>query len=659
MRGRVGTLIVCAVVLWTSGASLARASTDGAARLLVAFADDATVADRDAALHSIGGTIAGAIPAIGVTRVVTATEHDAVWASARIAHMPGVRFAEPDASVHVGFVPNDSLYLTDPYTGLGQWGLRMMRVDRAWDLARGSPKVIVATIDTGVDAAHPDLADSLLPPVGTITSTDPECQAGALDDNSHGTHVAGIIAAGANNGAGVSGVAFGVKILSIKALDCTGAGAISDVSSAIVYAADHGARVVNISLGTGDDSLALRSAVRYAQDKGLLIVAAAGNCGVVGPHCDFVNEIDYPAAYPGVLAVAATTTGGTHAMFSTQGAYVGVAAPGDRIVSTTPSYPTYQSARGQTTNYGVLSGTSQAAPLVSGLAELILSKDPSLTAAQLVQRIEATADDLGAPGFDTSFGAGRVNALRAISAPGGVYGAVYDTGKVPTMLAIGATAMITVKVTNTSSFAWQPNGQVRLAYHWIDASGGAAVWDGLRTAFPVAVPINGSLDLPTTVIAPRNPGRYLLRFDVVTEGVTWFSATGVPSGDTMVSVSNGLGASYAIAPVPPEFKVGRPIPLFVTVTNTGTVPWSASGTQPVRLSYHWLAPSGFVMVWEGARASLPADIAPGSSATLQLLVTGPYPGGYVLRLDLVQEGVSWFAAQGVAPKDIVVSVTPW
>ena len=658
MRSVFGASIVCALVIWTSGASVARAATVDGPRILVTFAADATTTERAAAAASVGGVIASTISPISVARIVAAPGRDAQAAIDTIARMPGVRFAERDAPVRLSFVPDDRLYLTDPYTGLGQWGLRTTHVDRAWDLVRGSPTVIVATVDTGVDPAHPDLVGSVLAPVNGLTTVSTGCQLGALDDNSHGTHVAGVIAAGVKTPAGVSGVAFGVKVLSIKALDCTGAGVVSDVAAAIVYAADHGARIVNVSLGTSDDSLTLRNAVKYAQDRGALIVAAAGNCGLGGPHCDFVNEIDYPAAYPGVLAVAATTTGDTHAMFSTQGAYVGVAAPGDRIVSTTPSYPTYQSARGQTTSYGVLSGTSQAAPLVSGLAALILSKDPSLTAAQLVQRIEATADDLGAPGFDTSFGAGRVNALRAISAPGGVYGAVYDTGKVPTMLAIGATAMITVKVTNTSSFAWQPNGQVRLAYHWIDASGGAAVWDGLRTAFPVAVPINGSLDLPTTVIAPRNPGRYLLRFDVVTEGVTWFSATGVPSGDTMVSVSNGLGASYAIAPVPPEFKVGRPIPLSVTVTNTGTVPWSASGTQPVRLSYHWLAPNGFVMVWEGTRASLPADIAPGSSATLQLLVTGPYPGGYVLRLDLVQEGVSWFAAQGVAPKDIVVSVTP-
>ena len=658
MRGRVGTLIVCAVVLWTSGASLARASTDGGARLLVAFADDASAADREAALHSIGGTIAGAIPAIGVTRVVTATERDAVWASARIAHMPGVRFAEPDASVHVGFVPNDSLYLTDPYTGLGQWGLRMMRVDRAWDLARGSSKVIVATIDTGVDAAHPDLADSLLPPVSTITSTDPECQAGALDDNSHGTHVAGIIAAGANNGAGVSGVAFGVKILSIKALDCTGAGAISDVSSAIVYAADHGARVVNISLGTGDDSLALRSAVRYAQDKGLLIVAAAGNCGVVGPRCDAVNQVEYPAAYPGVLAVAATTTGDTHAAFSSQGLYVGVAAPGDRIVSTTPSYATYQSARGQSRGYGVLSGTSQAAPFVSGLAALILSKDPTLTAAQLVTRIEATADDLGAPGFDTSFGAGRVNALRAVSAPGGTYGAVYDTTKVPASAATGATFMATVKLTNTSSFAWPANGQLRLAYHWLDASGRTVIWEGTRSALPASLPINGSIDLPTTIVTPKDPGRYALRFDMVNEGVAWFSGTGVPDGDAAVSVSNGFGASYAIGSSAFALKVGRPTSLAVTLTNTGTRTWPAAGSQPVHLGYHLLAPNGFVLVWDGSRANLATDVAPGQSATVQLPVSAPYGGGYVLRLDLVQEGVSWFSGEGVLPDDLAVAVSP-
>src|SRR5439155_34854 len=227
-------------------------------------------------------------------------------AAGALAHQRGVAAAEADGVIRLDFVPNDPLYLSDPYSGLGEWGLRTTRVDRAWDLVRGSPDVIVATVDTGVDANHPDLLGALLTPAQTLRNAGTSgCAISPVDDNSHGTHVAGIIAATANNGAGIAGVASGVKLLSIKALDCTGAGLLS------------------------------------------------------------------------------------------------VVAPGERIVSTTPTYATWQSARGMTLNYGVMSGTSQAAPFVTGLAALILSANPTLTPAQVVDRIKATADDLGASGFDT------------------------------------------------------------------------------------------------------------------------------------------------------------------------------------------------------------------------------------------------------------------
>src|SRR5207237_5885985 len=163
---------------------------------------------------------------------------------------------ERDSVVRLDFVPNDPLYLSDPYTGMGEWGLRATKVDRAWDLTRGSADVIVATVDSGVDANHPDLVGALLAPAQTLRNAGGSgCAISPVDDNSHGTHVAGIIAATANNGSGIAGVASRVKLLSIKALDCTGAGSLWDVAAGLTYAADHGVRVVNRCIGTPHDTL--------------------------------------------------------------------------------------------------------------------------------------------------------------------------------------------------------------------------------------------------------------------------------------------------------------------------------------------------------------------------------------------------------------------
>src|SRR5438445_1303113 len=158
-------------------------------------------------------------------------------------------------------------------------------------------------------------------------------------------------------------------------------------------------------------------------------------------------------------------------------------------------------------SYGILSGNSLASPLVADVAAQTLSQDPSLTAQALADRLRATADDLGIPGTDPAFGIGRVDALRAASSPTGVFGAVYDASGAPPTIAAGASASVFVKLTNTSDFAWGANGTLRLSYHWVDPAGKTVIWDGLRTAVPSVLPINGSITLPTQVLAPSTPAR--------------------------------------------------------------------------------------------------------------------------------------------------------
>ncbi|HEX4744605.1 MAG TPA: S8 family serine peptidase, partial [Candidatus Limnocylindria bacterium] len=426
----------------TSAPATSSASLDVpvAARIIVRFEERASAAERAAVVAGVGGYVDQEIPALGLVRIAIPADASDSYAdrpqiAQLIARQPGVASAELDSTVRVEFTPNDQHYATDPYVGLGQWGIRKAQVDRAWDVVRSSPMTI-AVIDTGVDPGHPDLAGALLPGRTFLTSLSTGCARVENDDNSHGTHVIGIIAANANNGIGIAGVAFGSRVLPLKALDCEGSGLLSDVAQAIVYATDQGARIVSISLGSNSDSPTLRSAVQYATSRNVLVVIAAGNCGgtPLSPRCSSLNEVSYPAAYPEALAVSATASDDTRATFSTQGTYVDVAAPGLRIVSTTPTYATKVGVL----SYAAFSGTSQATPFVSGLAALIWTRDPSLSAQQVRDRIVSTADDLGAVGRDDLFGAGRVNALRAVSvAPAGGYGAAYGLAGIPRTVVAG------------------------------------------------------------------------------------------------------------------------------------------------------------------------------------------------------------------------------
>jgi len=656
----------------TTGAPVATAVPANAPRLLVRFAPGASAAARAAAVAAVGGTIDRELPALGAVRIaVTAAASDLFGdtpsAVAILARDPAVARVEADRVLRATFTPNDSYFLTDPDFGVGQWGLRKAQVDRAWDVVRGSAAVTVAIIDTGIDAGHPDLAGVSLPGTTFVSSPSSGCVPGTTqDDNGHGTHVAGIIGANGNNDQGIAGVAFGVRILPVKALDCEGTGLLSDVASGITWAVDRGARVINISLGSEADSPTLHDAIRYAAARNVLVVAAAGNCGdpartYPNASCPSLNVVEYPGAYPEVLAVGATDGNDAHAAFSNTGAYVGISAPGVTILSTVPTYSTTLSRSSGFTTYAAFRGTSQAAPLVTGVAALVLSREPGLTVAQLAQRLRTTADDLGAAGTDPIFGAGRVNALRAVTASTNAsYGATYDLSAIVPRATAATPFAATIGLTNRSGFVWSAAGAnpVRLAYHWSDAAGNTVVWDGQRSALPSDVAIGATASVRATIAPPSLPGSYVLRVDLVREGIAWFSGQGVATANLAVAVGNGLGATYAPAAAAASAFTFGPNTFSVSVTNTGTRTWSAAGPTPVHLASHWLTAAGAMIVWDGARASLPADLAPGQSAVVALPVTAPSDAGaYLLRLDLVEEGVAWFSAQGVPARDVPITVS--
>jgi hypothetical protein len=217
-----------------------------------------------------------------------------------------------------------------------------------------------------------------------------------IDTSGHGSHVAGIIAAVANNGIGGSGVAPNAKILPIKVLDQAGQGDARDVAAGVRFAADSGAKVINLSLGGATESLSLTQAIQYATDKGSLVVAAAGNGGPT-------DRPKWPASLDLTIAVTAVDSSNNAPSFDQRGDYIDIAAPGATVVST---------AKG---DYGILSGTSMAAGFVAGAAALLFAAEPRVTNAQVRDILLRTATDIGEPGRDVTFGTGLINMVAALA----------------------------------------------------------------------------------------------------------------------------------------------------------------------------------------------------------------------------------------------------
>ena len=276
-----------------------------------------------------------------------------------------------------------------------QWALDQTSFEQTWPVTRGGG-VIVAVIDSGVLANHQDLA-------GSVLSGKDYVQAGSdgrIDPSGHGTHVAAIIAAHVNNALGIAGAAPNVRILPVRVLDANGGGVASNVAKGIIWAAEHGARVISLSLG-GGQAAGVEQAIQYANSKRATVVAAAGNAGDSG------NAPMYPAAYPEAIAVAAVDSNLQHPSFSNTGGYVDVSAPGVGIVSAWGSSPTA---------YASATGTSMATPYVSAEAALIYAAHPSFGASKVAQVLEGTARDLGPGGVDPYFGHGLINPHAALAA---------------------------------------------------------------------------------------------------------------------------------------------------------------------------------------------------------------------------------------------------
>jgi subtilisin family serine protease len=340
----------------------------------------------------VGGsvTLVDTLPELRAAVLGVPAGQEADWIVA-LSTDPRILVAERNALLKALMVPDDPIYREF------QWGLRKIGMEPVWDVTTGSPNAVVAVLDTGVDEAHPDLEPNVLDGYDFVND-DPD----AWDDSSHGTHVAGVIAALGNNGEGTAGMAWRSKILPIKVLDSKGLGPDAAVSKGIIYAVENKAKVINLSSGTPYQSRLLDEAVRFAERRGVLVVAAAGNSGDKG------NEVIYPAAYPTVMAVGATDEKDGAPPFSQRQPYVAIAAPGVDVPG-----PAWRDAGNGP--YILHTGTSAAAPHVSGLASLLLSLKPDLTPPQLREFITSTADEVIPRSGGSFLGAGRINAFKAVS----------------------------------------------------------------------------------------------------------------------------------------------------------------------------------------------------------------------------------------------------
>lgn len=353
------------------------------------------------------------------------------WAVRR-GELPGLRYAEPNYLRElIEPLPPTNLQtldvlpkVYDPSADLRpyQWGLDVVRAEEAWPYATGEG-IIVAVVDTGVDGTHPDLQGQVEPVwydawnltwvSGDDSSWGPvySTRYRRWFEGSHGTHVAGIIAA-KNDGVGITGLAPRVRILSIRifspdAVLATGHYFVGDYRAAlgIIEAVDYGARVLNNSWGGKGYSQTIKAAIDYALANGAVFVAAMGN--------SYLDEVSYPAGYPGVIAVGATNPQDKKVDFSTSGGHISVGAPGDRVLSCVPRWME-QAGTGTPLLYDYWSGTSMATPFVSALAAMVLEQHPDASPYQVRRVIEQSATDIEGPGFDRRTGYGRIDAARAV-----------------------------------------------------------------------------------------------------------------------------------------------------------------------------------------------------------------------------------------------------
>jgi len=411
------------------------------------------VISLDNALASINATSLVPLKGLPDTYILKMQDDANILSSVETLNKePAVEYAEPDYLAQFASAPDDPRYSE-------QWGLSKIEVEGAWDQSMGSPSIIIAIVDSGIDLAHEDLAPNLWVNPGEIPGN------GLDDDNNtfiddvqgwnfvdstnyvqdyigHGSLVSGVAAARSNNTLGISGVCGNCHIMPVKVSQISGFANYSDIAAGVAYATQKGARVINISLGGYSNSTTLRNVITTAVSNNIVVVAGAGNDNSISPF--------YPAAYENVIAVAGTDQDDLKTISSNFGTWVDVSAPGQDILSTTLG------------NYSSDSGTSYAAPFVSGAAGLLLSMHPEWTPAMIRGQFSHTSDNIDSlnPDHAGLLGSGRLNATLALQPPQPIltYQSYSGNGVVNFRPNFGSTVDLTISLFNDWSDALGVSG---------------------------------------------------------------------------------------------------------------------------------------------------------------------------------------------------------
>jgi hypothetical protein len=617
MLKRFAALAVALVLVALPATAGASHPHHASVRLLVEFRHSAAANDRSDALRGANATLKRAIPHLDAVSV-TVPKRAAAQAIARLEGSLAVASVQRD----VRFQPQESLP-DDPFFPSGSmalaggaWGWSQTHTTQAWDVTRGDPGVVVAVLDTGLRQL-PDFTGQTVPGWNVLKSSSDT----ASNSGVHGTYVAGVIGLAAGNASGNAGYCPGCRIMPVQIGTDSGA-YVSDMAAGIIWAADHGARVENLSWAGSSTSSALTNAVAYARSKGVVVVAASGNS-----NC---NCPTYPASTPGVLGVAGTDQSDNKQGDSNFGSWVTVAAPESNMTA----WPTLNGAPG----YAPVSGTSLASPVVAAIAGLAFSADPTLSGSQVENALESTAKPVS---FSVKYG--RVDAMATLSALG--FGdpqpsSLPTVSEQPQILVAGSTGYDTAPLSGAPQV-----GDVLVR--------GQGSWTG---SSPLSV---------SGVKWQRCDSAGLACTTVAT--TTKYNVQALDAGSTLVlgvTVKNALGSTVASsavsAPVggsaPPPPVVSPPastsLPVITGAVQDGQTLSASSGTwsgRPTSFGYQWQhcdATGSSCGDVAGATSSSYALGTTDVGTTLRAVVTATNSGGSTSAASLITAQV---AAAPVAP----------